>query len=157
MFQIKQSGDLHAILMAIVFFITVTVSGYSQAFAQGAPQPANIEAEHIQAAPIDPEIFARGETLYNNKCARCHAIKPEATTDLGPSLQGIFGAMAGQRADFEYSEAMLNSGIVWDAATLDALIRKPKRLVPKTSMIYWGMRKNEDRAALVLYLQHVTQ
>ena len=59
----------------------------------------------------------------------------------------------GDRAEHAYSDAMRGSGLTWDAATLDAYIADPRRLVPGTKMSFAGVRSAEDRAAIVAYLE----
>ena len=48
---------------------------------------------------------------------------------------------------------MRGSGLTWDAATLDAYIADPRRLVPGTKMSFAGVRSPDDRAAIVAYLE----
>jgi cytochrome c len=94
---------------------------------------------------------AKGKKLFA-RCAACHSVDANVNK-IGPSLHGIIGRPAGSIADFKYSDAMKNSGLTWDVATIDKYITKPKELVPGNKMIFPGMPKPTDRADLISYLQ----
>ena len=53
----------------------------------------------------------------------------------------------------KYSKALKESGIVWDEANLDKWLANPKGMYPGTKMIYPGLKKAEDRAAVIEYLK----
>ncbi|HWV89656.1 MAG TPA: c-type cytochrome, partial [Burkholderiales bacterium] len=55
----------------------------------------------------------RGEELYL-RCAACHGL---AFDRVGPRHCGLVGRRAGSIQGFEYSAAMKNSGLVWNAKT----------------------------------------
>ncbi|HEX6094492.1 MAG TPA: c-type cytochrome, partial [Dongiaceae bacterium] len=67
------------------------------------------------AAAGDP---AKGEQLYS-RCQGCHSID---VNRVGPRHQGLFGRQAGGLDDYNYSEAMKASGVVWDETTLDQFL-----------------------------------
>ncbi len=52
----------------------------------------------------------------------------------GPSLVGVLGRRAGSGLGFNYSTALRESGIVWDAAALDHFLINPPAAVPGTTM-----------------------
>jgi cytochrome c len=94
-----------------------------------------------------------GRLLYNNVCRTCHTMR-EGDNRLGPSLHGVVGRKAGSLPGFPFSQAMANSGIVWDEATLDRFIADPDAVVPGNGMKpYGGVTAPEDRALLVAYLK----
>ena len=59
--------------------------------------------------------------------------------------------------DFKYSDALSNSGIVWDYQYLDLWLENPQSLIPENKMVYVGMRKKRDREDLIAYLLIETQ
>ena len=75
----------------------------------------------------------------------------------GPNLHGLFGRKAGTNAGYAYSDAMKNSGIVWDEATLTEYNRDPKGKVPGTKMLYNGVKNAGQLADLVAYLKEATK
>jgi cytochrome c len=75
-----------------------------------------------------------GRAAFNNYCRTCHSTK-KGDNRIGPSLYRIVGAKAGTRPGFAaYSQAMKNSGIVWDEKTLDRFIANPEEVVPNNNM-----------------------
>jgi cytochrome c len=71
---------------------------------------------------------------------------------VGPSLFDIVGRQAGQVPGFHYSPANKESGLTWDAATLDRYLTSPQTVVPKTTMAYVGLKDATKRADLIAYL-----
>jgi cytochrome c len=86
------------------------------------------------------------------QCGACHALTPESGAKVGPSLAGVVGRKAGSAADYQYSEAMANSGITWTPEELDAFITAPSTKVPGTKMVFAGIGDAEKRKALIAYL-----
>jgi cytochrome c len=95
---------------------------------------------------------AHGKVLYA-QCAGCHKL---AENSAGPKHCGLIGRAAGTVADFEYSEAMKTSELVWDVETLDAFLTAPIAYVAGTKMGFAGLSKPTDRADLIAYLQQAT-
>jgi cytochrome c len=93
-----------------------------------------------------------GATVFK-PCASCHQVGPNARGGFGPQLNGLFGRRAGSTTDFAYSDAMKTSDIVWDERTLAAYLRDPDKIVPGTKMRFWGIRDENDMAALLAYLR----
>lgn len=75
-------------------------------------------------------------------------------------MNGIVGAPIGAVDGFRYSNVFkeLNEqGAVWDAANLDAFLTKPKDFAKKTKMSFRGLKKEEDRAAVIEYLKAASE
>lgn len=94
----------------------------------------------------------RGQKVFEN-CQACHTVERGKTSEIGPSLHGVFGRKAGEGEDFRYSPAMKRSGIVWSAQTLDRFIADPQQVVPANRMPYGGVPDAQQRADLIAYLQ----
>lgn len=95
---------------------------------------------------------AAGEKAFR-QCRACHAIEP-AKHRVGPSLHAVLGRKAGSAEGFAgYSEGLKSSGIVWDAASLDAYLANPKAMIPDSRMAFAGIAAAEDRANLIAYLK----
>ena len=78
----------------------------------------------------------RGEQLYKSflHCKNCHSLEP-GITKVGPTLAGLFGRKAGSLEGYNrYSEAMVNSGVVWDEETLNEFLKNPKEFIPGNEM-----------------------
>jgi cytochrome c2 len=103
-------------------------------------------------AATDP---SEGESLYR-RCAACHKLE-EGANGVGPYLYGVVGREIGSVEGFRYSNALQDHGGVWTADELNAFLENPKEYAPGNKMSFAGLRKEEDRAAVVSYLQSVAQ
>ena len=102
---------------------------------------------------------AAGEKVFK-KCAACHKVGDGAKHASGPLLNGVVGRAVGSAEGFKYSAAMTDAGaggMVWDAATIDAYLTDPKGFIPKNKMSFAGLKKPEDRAAVIAYLSGFAQ
>ena len=86
------------------------------------------------------------------KCSTCHTLVP-GSNGIGPSLAGVYGRKAGYQPTFRYGAALAESGVVWDAATLDRYLANPKGMVPGTKMTFRGLDDPLARAEIIAYLQ----
>ncbi|MDX2082552.1 MAG: cytochrome c family protein [Rickettsiales bacterium] len=96
--------------------------------------------------------FDRGMKTFK-KCASCHTIGKGEAAKVGPNLYGIIGRKRGSFAGFAYSKAMLAKGGSWNAEEINAFITKPKEYLPGTKMGFAGLKKPQDRADVILYLE----
>jgi cytochrome c len=96
---------------------------------------------------------AAGQTLFGSKgCIACHAVGDNAQIKLGPPLNGLEGRKAGTYEGYSYSDAMKNSGIVWDKAKFATWIAGPQAMVAGTKMAFAGDQDPMDAANLWAYL-----
>lgn len=102
--------------------------------------------------PARAQDVAAGEKVFRSQCSACHS-PLQARNGVGPSLFGIDGRMAGSAANFRYTQANRDSGLVWDATTLDRYLQAPRQVVPGTAMSYAGLKGDTQRADLIAYLQ----
>lgn len=93
-----------------------------------------------------------GKATYG-KCRACHDIGEGAKNKVGPHLNNVVGRKAGSVEGFAYSDALKNSGIVWDEANLDAYIADPKAKVPGNKMVFVGIKDEADRKNLIAFLK----
>ena len=103
--------------------------------------------------------ISRGAKIFE-KCQVCHQIGEGAVNSLGPQLNDIFGRSAGDLPGVKYSKSMIQAGekgLVWNSETLNSFIENPKRLIAKTQMSFRGLKKEDDRKNLLLYLSEFSQ
>ncbi len=108
---------------------------------------------------VDPELIAAGEKVFK-KCKACHQIGEGARNRTGPILTGIVGTLAAQTEDFRYSGPMSEAGeagLIWTPEELTAFLTKPRDYMRGTRMTFNGLRKEEDIAAVIAYLQSVSE
>ena len=96
--------------------------------------------------------LAAGERSFV-KCKICHRIGEGAKSLVGPELNGLDGRKAGSVPDFSYSEANKNSGIVWSEATFKEYIKDPRAKLPKTKMVFPGIKDEKEQNDLWAYLK----
>ena len=84
------------------------------------------------------------------QCAACHSVKP-GVTGVGPSLSRIVGRKAGTQANFKYSPALKQSGVVWTRQELTRYLDNPSARVAGTTMPDPGLTSAE-LAQVVTYL-----
>lgn len=94
---------------------------------------------------------AAGEKVFK-KCLSCHSLSA-GENKIGPSLFGVVDRPVASVDGFKYSEAMRARGGTWTPQELDAYLANPRQAVPGTSMSFMGLKKPEDRAALIDYLR----
>ena len=94
----------------------------------------------------------RGEQIYH-RCQGCHSIDANR---VGPRHAGLFGRHAGSLDDYNYSDAMRASGVVWNETTLDQFLTAPRKFIPGTKMPFAGIPDPQERADLIAYLKKAT-
>lgn len=91
-----------------------------------------------------------GEKVFG-KCKACHKI--DGTNATGPHLDGVVGRAVASVAGFGYSDGMVGHGGDWSPEALNAFLENPKGVVAGTKMSFAGLKKPEDRANVIAYLQ----
>ena len=103
-----------------------------------------------------PTALAAGDAVKGKqifvKCQACHSIE-KGVNKVGPSLHGIVGTKAGDVPGYNFTDAMKNSGLTWDEATLDKYLTSPRKTVPGTRMVFPGLPKEQDRQDVIAYLK----
>ncbi len=99
---------------------------------------------------------AAGEKVFK-KCAACHAVGEGAKNKVGPALNGVVGSVIGKHPeDYQFSKALQEMGAagkVWDEAALTEWLKSPKAYAPGTKMAFAGLKKDEEIADVIAYLE----
>ena len=90
------------------------------------------------------------------KCAACHSINEGGSNKIGPALWGVLGRSVGSVPDYKYSKAMAAYGKNWSFEEMNGFLLKPKEWIKGTKMSFAGLKKAEDRAAVILYMNENT-
>jgi cytochrome c2 len=110
-------------------------------------------AGSVSAAEGDP---AAGKRVFG-QCSACHTVV-KGKNGLGPSLNGVVSRKAGTAEGFKnYSPAMQKSDIVWTEENLAKYLKDPKGFIPGNRMIFAGLKKDEDIANVVAYIEQASQ
>ena len=92
-----------------------------------------------------------GEKVFK-KCAACHSIVKGGKNNIGPALYNVVGRQIGSVSDYKYSKALSEYGKEWSMEELNGYLIKPAKWIKGTKMAFAGLRKEKDRASVILYL-----
>ena len=95
--------------------------------------------------------LATGEKVFK-KCAACHSIVKGGKNNIGPALYNVVGRQTGGISDYKYSKALSSYGKEWTFEELNGYLIKPAKWIKGTKMAFAGLRKEKDRASVILYL-----
>tara|TARA_B100000965_G_scaffold399924_1_gene420871 strand:+ start:1695 stop:2240 length:546 start_codon:yes stop_codon:yes gene_type:complete len=95
--------------------------------------------------------LAHGEKVFK-KCSACHMIATDGKNMIGPNLWGVIGRTAGSIQDYKYSKAMVAYGKEWSFEEMNSYLIKPQAYIKGTKMAFAGLRKEKDRASVILYM-----
>ena len=95
--------------------------------------------------------LAVGEKVFK-KCAACHSIVKGGKNNIGPALYNVVGRKIGVVNDYKYSKALSSYEKEWTFEELNGYLIKPAKWIKGTKMAFAGLRKEKDRASVILYL-----
>jgi cytochrome c len=95
--------------------------------------------------------LAHGEKVFK-KCSACHMIASGGKNMIGPNLWSVIGRTAGSVNDYKYSKAMVAYGKEWTFEEMNSYLIKPQAYVKGTKMAFAGLRKEKDRASVILFM-----
>lgn len=103
---------------------------------------------------LDPANAVAGQAV-SAKCASCHTFTPGGANGTGPNLYGTLGKPPAFHAGYAYSAAFTGfaAGKTWTFDEMDAFLKAPQKHVPGTKMTFIGLKKQEERVAMIAYLQ----
>jgi cytochrome c len=127
------------------------VEGVAEAKPEAAAGAAPAQVEPI--APLLASAKAEDGQKVSRQCAACHTFDKGGKSGVGPNLYGVVGGHTAHLEGFAYSPAMKAKNSEWDYEALNQFLANPKGFVPGTKMAFAGLRKPEDRAAIIAYLR----
>lgn len=116
----------------------------------GVEEGAGEEEEIDFGALLAAADAGKGEKVFS-KCKACHKLG-DGENGTGPHLYGIVGRAVGAVDGFGYSGAMVAVAETWGTDELNGFLESPKGFAPGTKMSFAGLKKPEDRANLIAYL-----
>ena len=132
------------------------IPGYSVEVEQ-----ATVVSSETSSQPAEDKIdiatliamgdIATGEKVFK-KCAACHSIVKGGKNNIGPALYNVVGREVGAVGDYKYSKALAAHGKAWTFEELNGYLLKPAKWIKGTKMAFAGLRKEKDRASVILYL-----
>ena len=86
------------------------------------------------------------------KCSACHSIKKGGRNNIGPALYNVLGRNMGALEDYKYSKALIAFGKDWTFQEMNSFLIKPASYIKGTKMAFAGLKKEKDRASVILYM-----
>ena len=93
----------------------------------------------------------QGKKVFK-KCAACHSINQGGGNKIGPALYSIVGRAVGDVPGYKYSKALSSYGKKWSFEELNGFLLKPAKWIKGNKMGFAGLKKDEDRASVILYM-----
>ena len=120
-----------------------------------ASSSSSLETKVVEKVNISQLLslgdLAHGEKVFK-KCSACHMIASGGKNMIGPNLWGVIGRSAGSVSDYKYSKAMAAYAKQWNFEEMNGYLIKPQAYIKGTKMAFAGLRKEKDRASVILYL-----
>ena len=130
--------------------VTTADSTTTTEISSGNSESGNIIALFASTSAAD------GAKIFKKNCSQCHSITKEGKNKIGPKLFAVLGRQAGSISDYKYSKAMVAHGKKWTFDEMNNFLIKPKTWIKGTKMSFAGLKKAEDRAAVILYMNENT-
>jgi cytochrome c len=133
------------------------LAAYRREMEGKAPPPAAVQAAAAPAAPLDiGTLLASADAAAGKEkaraCITCHDFASGGPNRIGPNLWGVVGRDVASHGGFAYSSALSAQPGTWTYQLLFDYLASPARTVPGTKMSFAGLRRPEDRAAVIKYL-----
>ena len=92
-----------------------------------------------------------GKKIFK-KCAACHSVAEDGKNKIGPKLYNVVGRGIGSISGYKYSKALASYGKEWSFEELNGFLIKPASWIKGNKMAFAGLKKEEDRSSVILYL-----
>ncbi len=136
------------------------VRGTKMAFAgvKTAKQRADLVAYFkslTSAAPKQKKTgnAAKGKIAAIKQCQICHSFEKGGKIIYGPNLFGVFDRRAGAVKGYNYSKALLASGLTWNTVNLIEFLANPEGFLKGTKARFPGVKGAKKRADIVAFLK----
>ncbi|MFL2886495.1 MAG: c-type cytochrome [Candidatus Pelagibacter sp.] len=101
-------------------------------------------------------LFAMGDVDHGKKvwkkCSACHSIKKGGKNKIGPALYSVLGRNIAAISDYKYSKAIVSYGKSWTFEEMNGFLKKPATYIKGTKMAFAGLKKEKDRASIILFM-----
>ena len=127
-------------------------SVYKVEFAETDGSKASAAVEEVDiSALLAMGSVDHGKKVFK-KCSACHSIKKGGRNNIGPALYNVLGRNMGALEDYKYSKALIAFGKNWTFQEMNSFLIKPASYIKGTKMAFAGLKKEKDRASVILYM-----
>ena len=123
---------------------------------QESTQVSSSTAEKIEEKVDISALLALGDISHGEKvfkkCSACHLVNKGGENKIGPAFYGVIGRKVASKQDYKYSKAMAAYDKDWTFEEMNGYLKKPQSYIKGTKMAFAGLRKEKDRASVILYL-----
>ena len=127
-------------------------SAYKVEFAETDSTKTSATVETVDiAALLAMGSVDHGKKVFK-KCSACHSIKKGGRNNIGPALYNVLGRNMGALEDYKYSKALIAFGKDWTFQEMNGFLIKPASYIKGTKMAFAGLKKEKDRASVILYM-----
>ena len=133
----------------------------SSAYKVEVPDNKTKEASDMKASKVEEKVdisalmalgdINHGEKVFK-KCTACHVVAKGGKNKIGPVLYGVLGRKSGSISDYKYSKALIAHGKIWSYQEMNGYLLKPQAHIKGTKMTFAGLKKEKDRASVILYM-----
>ena len=143
-------------ISGIIFYVEKPkVPGYEVETNQVASN-SNAKAETVEEKVDISTLMAMGDAVSGEKvfkkCAACHSIVEGGGNKIGPGLYNVVGRAVGGITDYKYSKSLISYDKEWTFEELNGFLIKPTSWIKGTKMAFAGLKKEEDRASVIKYM-----
>ena len=164
------SFEINKIVAAIIFTVLV-VFGIGKitdlifyvkkptvaAYIVEAPAIKTTSSESASSGSVDIKTLLalgtieHGEKVFK-KCTACHVVAKGGKNKIGPGLYGVLGRKSASISDYKYSKALIAHSKIWSFGEMNSYLIKPQAHIKGTKMAFAGLKKEKDRASVILYM-----
>ena len=127
------------------------VEGYKVEVKVVSTSQANEQNQVDISALLALGSLEDGKKVFK-KCAACHSINAGGGNKIGPKLWNVMFRPVGSIADYKYSKALSTYGKEWTWEEMNGFLIKPAKWIKGNKMGFAGLKKEKDRASVILYL-----
>ena len=127
------------------------VVAYKVEAPEGLATQASTDTSVDIAALLALGDAAHGEKVFK-KCKACHSIKQGGGNKIGPKLWNVMFRPVGAVTEYKYSKALSSYGKEWSWEEMNGFLIKPSSWIKGNKMGFAGLKKDKDRASVMLYL-----